>query len=54
VSISNCSLSLYIGIKSGSLQECKIDNKGNVYNTLAGNPQSVSPLPYKDQLLPPT
>jgi hypothetical protein len=24
---------------------------GNVYNTLAGYPQSVSPLPYKDQLV---
>ena len=24
---------------------------GNVYNTMAGYPQSVSPLPYKDQLV---
>jgi hypothetical protein len=30
------------------------NNISNVYNTLAGYPQSVSPLPYKDQLLPPT
>jgi len=27
------------------------NNISNVYNTLAGYPQSVSPLPYKDQLL---